>query len=434
MRTYCRLLFLPLLTAAAHSEVITLTLQQAVERAMGQNPEVIMARTDEMKALQSVRIAKEPFSPRVTGGSGLAYSYGFPLSIEGSAPSVFEVKANQFLFNKPQTYAVAQAKENTRGAGFASAERRDEAVFRVATLFIDVDRAGHLVAGVQKQVESLQKVMAAVNTRVEAGRELPVSKAEASVNLLRSRQRLMGLNAERDYAEHNLARALGYNPGDIVQPVGVESERGASAIPVAIPDSEDTALRAALGASNELKRLESNYQAKALEIKGNKAQRLPRVDLVAQYALFAKYSHYDQYFSRFQYNNAQLGASVQIPLLLGPGVNAQVMQSEAEQQHIRTELQAARGRITLEVHQSYQEIEKAEMARQVTKAELDLAHEQLSIVLALMNEGRAALKQVEEARFSEDEKWIAFYDAQFSAEKARLLVLRHTGALAAALR
>ncbi len=50
-----------------------------------------------------------------------------------------------------------------------------------------------------------------------------------------------------------------------------------------------------------------------------------------------------------------------------------------------------------------------------------------------MNEGRAALKQVEEARFNEDEKWIAFYDAQYNAEKARLIVLRHTGELMTAL-
>ena len=101
-----------------------------------------------------------------------------------------------------------------------------------------------------------------------------------------------------------------------------------------------------------------------------------------------------------------------------------VAQAEAEQQRIRAEIQVARNRIALEVHQSYQEIGRAEMARQVTKAELDLAHEQLSIVLAQMNEGRAALKQVEEARFNEDEKWIAFYDAQYSSEKARLMVLR----------
>ncbi|MDQ1472764.1 MAG: outer membrane protein, partial [Bryobacterales bacterium] len=372
--------------AAAQGESFTLTLSQAVARALTQSPEVVMARTDEMKAAQGVRLAKEPFSPRVAGGSGLAYSYGFPLSVEGSAPSVFQLRANQFLFNRAQSYTVAQAKETMRGAGFASAERREEVVFRVATLFIDVERAGRLVESVQKQVESLRKVQEAVNSRVDAGRELPMTKAEANVNLLRARQRLMALQAERDYAEHNLAVALGYNPGDVVHPSGGERA------PSVIPDSEDSALKASLDSSKELRRLESNYQAKALEIKSDKAQRLPRMDLVAQYALFAKYSNYDVYFSRFQYNNAQIGASIQIPIVVGPGVNAQVMQAEADRQHIRAELQAARGRITLEVHQSYQDIEKAEMARQVTKAELDLAHEQLSVLLAQMNEGRAGLR------------------------------------------
>jgi hypothetical protein len=55
-------------------------------------------------------------------------------------------------------------------------------------------------------------------------------------------------------------------------------------------------------------------------------------------------------------------------------------------------------------------------------------------VLAQMGEGRASLRQVEEARFNENEKWIAFYDAQFNAERARLNVLRQTGELLAALK
>jgi outer membrane protein len=415
------------LAAALNAEVHTLTLKQAIAHALSESPEAVMARMDEIKAEQGIHLAREPFTPRVTGGSGLAWSNGYPLSIEGSAPSVFEAKTSMSLFNKPQMYAVAQAREMARGAVFAGSERREEVVYRVAALYIDVDRATRLAEGVQKQVESLGKVLASVNTRVEAGRELPVTRQEANVNLLRARQRLMALRAERDYAEHNLAAALGFNPGDVVKPA--EDERA----PVAIPDSEDAALNNAFRANKELKRLESSYQAKNLEIKGNQAQRLPRVDLVAQYALFAKYSNFDKYFNRFQYNNGQLGASVQIPLLVGSGVKAQISQGEAEQKHIRAEIQAARGRIALEVHQSYQEIERAEMARQVTKAELDLAHEQLSIVLAQMNEGRAALKQVEEARFQEDEKWLAFYDAQYNAEKARLIVLRHTGELMTSL-
>jgi hypothetical protein len=58
----------------------------------------------------------------------------------------------------------------------------------------------------------------------------------------------------------------------------------------------------------------------------------------------------------------------------------------------------------------------------------------LSVILAQMNEGRASLRQVEEARFNENEKWIAFYDAQFNAERARLNVLRQTGEMMAALK
>jgi outer membrane protein len=421
------LLLLPALAVAMNAEVHTLTLKQSIAHALAESPEAVMARMDEIKAQQGIQIAREPFTPRVTGGSGLAWSNGYPLSIEGSAPSAFEAKTSMSLFNKPQMYAVAQAREAARGAVFAGGERREEVVYRVAALFIDVDRANRVAEGIRKQVDSLTKVLAAVNTRVEAGRELPVTRQEAQVNLLRARQRLMSLEAERDYAEHNLASALGFNPGDAVKPAADER------VAVDIPETEDAALTTAFRANKELKRLESGYQAKNLEIKGNQAQRLPRVDLVAQYALFAKYSNFEQYFNHFQYNNGQLGASIQIPLLVGSGVKAQISTGEAEQRHIRAEIQAARSRIALEVHQSYQEIEKAGMARQVTKAELDLAHEQLSVALAQMNEGRAALKQVEEARFNEDEKWIAFYDAQYYAEKARLLVLRHTGTLVTAL-
>jgi hypothetical protein len=43
------------------------------------------------------------------------------------------------------------------------------------------------------------------------------------------------------------------------------------------------------------------------------------------------------------------------------------------------------------------------------------------------------LQQVEQARFNEDEKWIAFYDAQYAAEKAAWDLLRQTGNVMAAL-
>ena len=79
-----------------------MTLREAVRRAVAQNPDVTLARLDEENARHGVQVAKDPFSPRIVVGSGLAYSNGFPMSIEGSAPSIVQARASQFIFNRQQ--------------------------------------------------------------------------------------------------------------------------------------------------------------------------------------------------------------------------------------------------------------------------------------------------------------------------------------------
>src|SRR6516164_5313858 len=86
-----------------HAEVHVLTLRAAVDTALKQNPDITLARLDESKAREGVSLARDPFVPRIGVGSGLAYSNGFPMSIDGAAPSVFQARANQYLFNRPQT-------------------------------------------------------------------------------------------------------------------------------------------------------------------------------------------------------------------------------------------------------------------------------------------------------------------------------------------
>src|SRR5512146_3032739 len=135
------ILILVTISCLLPAEVHRMTLRQAVELAMKQNPDIAMARLDAEKARQAVRVARDPFTPRITVGSGLAYSNGFPLSIEGSAPSIVQAQAAQYLFNRPQSYAVAQAKENARGASLGVAGKRDEVGYRVASLFVDAERA-----------------------------------------------------------------------------------------------------------------------------------------------------------------------------------------------------------------------------------------------------------------------------------------------------
>ena len=60
------------------AEVRTLTLRQAVELALEQNPDLALARLDEKKAEQAVRLAKDPFTPRWWLAAVWPTAAGFP--------------------------------------------------------------------------------------------------------------------------------------------------------------------------------------------------------------------------------------------------------------------------------------------------------------------------------------------------------------------
>jgi outer membrane protein len=155
--------------------------------------------------------------------------------------------------------------------------------------------------------------------------------------------------------------------------------------------------------------------------------------VVAQYSLFAK-NTYQAYFTRVQRNNGQLGVSIQIPVLIGSAVKGQASQAETDLLQLRAQMNQTRNRIELETEKSYQELKKARGANDVAKLDLDYAREQVTVLLAQLGEGRIPRQKVDDARLNEQEKWIAFYDAQHGEEKARLNVLRETGTLLASLR
>jgi outer membrane protein TolC len=264
-----------------------------------------------------------------------------------------------------------------------------------------------------------------VRTRVDEGRELELEYKRALANLARARQRIGVLEGDRLSAESALAGALGFEEGDQARPV-----EGPRPLPD-LPATEEEAAEQALRNSRQLKKIESDLLAEGLDIKAQRAARLPRVDLVAQYGLFARYNNYDDYFRSFQRHNGLLGMSFQWPVLVGPATRALEAQAQVNQSRLRVQRNAARSRIALEVRKSFRDVQQWQASAEVARLDLDVAREQVSVFLALMNEGKASLRQLEEARFVENEKWLLFFDAQYGVERARLDLLRQTGSLAA---
>ena len=413
--------------AAAFAEVHPLTLRQAVELALKENPDLVLSRLDQQKADQAVRVAKDPFVPKVYAGSGLAKVWGYPTSIEGAAPAIIQTRTDMALYNRPKTYELARVRETARGADLDTQSKSDQVAYQTATLFLDAQQMGRSRQSLQLEVENLQRVSGAVGVQVEEGRQLSIENKRIAVDLARAGQRLAALSGDLDYSQASLAVVLGYPAADRVQPV--EEERAAFEIPA----SEQAATQLALQNNKDIRKIESQLQAKGFEVKEAEAARLPVINLVAQYALFAK-TDYQNFFTRFQRNNGELGVSIQIPLITGSASKGLAAQAQTDILELRTQMGQVSNRIQLDTQKSYQELEKATRAQEVARLDLDYTRDQVSLLLAQLGEGRATEQQVDNARLTEQEKWIAFYDAQHAVENARLDVLRQTGTLLAALR
>ena len=417
------LLFIPLLNAEVHS----LTLQQALELAARQNPEVILARLDEQRAVEGVKVALDPFRPKVYGGSGLAYEYGYPNSIDGNAPSIIQLKTDMALFNRMKSYEVASARETARGSQFNAQVKAEDVAYQAADLFLTAAMIAHEGETLSQQLPSLQKVSEAMSAAVNEGSELPLELKRAKVNLAVSQERLSSSQLDLDYYEMMLAVALGFPATDRVKTV--DSDLSATPTPPTEEDAADMALRN----NRQLRQMRSQVLAKQLQVRSFRAAFLPQVNLVAQYSLFAKYN-YSDYFQHFQRNNYQVGASITIPVLVGSASKGLAEQNNTDLQKIRIQMDQTRNRIISDTRRSYEQWKKAENIRDLSRLQLDLAREELTVLLAKQGEGQVPMSRVEQARLEESNRWIALYEAETQVTRTKLAILRETGTLLAVVR
>lgn len=409
------------------AEVKTMTLREAVDLALRQNSDITLARLDEQKAKYGVSIARDPFSPRIYAGSGIGYNYGIPQSVDGATPSIIQARASMALYNRPTSFRATQAKEGERGAQIEVLRQQDEVAYRTASLYLSAEQTIRAAELQRKQLDSLEKVRSTIQARVKEGRELAIEDKKAELTSARARHRLTELEADQELLESDLAMVLGLSTSDRVRPAG--EDRGALPTPV----SEDESIAQALESSKEIKALESKMQAKSLETKSYLAERYPKIDLLSSYALLAKFNNYEDYFRKFQRHNWQVGLSVSVPLLVPPSARAYASQSEVEVTRLRTQINQVRHKVTTDIRSAFHGMRKHESARDLAKLDLEVAREQVNILIARYEEGRSPFRELEEARIAESEKWTAYFSSQSNVERAKLDLLRHTGTLTAAL-
>src|SRR5690349_13840677 len=80
-------------------EAKPLAFRTAIELALKNSATTGLAQADLTRAQSTVAQARDVYLPQMVLGSGLGASYGFPLSLEGAAPSIFNLNFQGALLN-----------------------------------------------------------------------------------------------------------------------------------------------------------------------------------------------------------------------------------------------------------------------------------------------------------------------------------------------
>jgi outer membrane protein TolC len=88
-----------------------------------------------------------------------------------------------------------------------------------------------------------------------------------------------------------------------------------------------------------------------------------------------------------------------------------------------------RAELTAEVRQKTRRVREMDASKEVARLELQLAQQNVAVLQAQFSEGKLSLPNMEKARLDENDKWMAYLDANFQRQQAQLDLLKAAGQL-----
>jgi outer membrane protein TolC len=401
---------------------LRITLKQAVAMSLQKSREISLVRLQYETARQQAGLPRSQFLPNLYTGSGVAYTSGFPLLAGGGAPALFNVTYNQELFNLPERGNVRAEEQKAEEQRFAMDAVRDSVIQRTVSAYLQLAKVRRQLELLRSERQSAQKILDYTRQRMQAGYELPIEVTRAQLTAAQVEQRAALLEDQEETASDQLRLLLGLEAD---QPIDVTAED----IPPAADQTISDLVQQALRNNPEVKTAESERTVSELRLKGERGGYWPTIGVIGQYNLLAKFNNYDQFFNKFQRNNFILGIDVKIPIFASH-TSASIAFARADLTASQMQVENKRAQVSLEVRHKARQAREMDMTREVARLELELAQQNLQVLQSRFQQGRASIRDLEGGQLDENEKWLAFLDAEFAHQQAELDLLRTTGQLA----
>jgi outer membrane protein TolC len=418
------LLLIPILmiTIATRSEAEPLPLERAIRLALAHSTTSAIAGADVQHAFASYHELQNDYLPQLYAGSGLGWTYGYPLTIDGAPPALVNVIARSTVFNPAQRQFINAAKTDWLATESQNKDQRNAVIQDVVLSYAELAKWEARQARLQQDEAQTQQIEQAVTERVQEGVDSGVDLNKAKLTAARVRLRRIEARGSADVLRQHLANMTGLPASSI--------ETAPETIPVLPTVSEQEDLSAkAVAASPAIKFAEQHSLAEAMRASGEHRSLLPSVDFSAQYARFSTFNNYTEYFpNHFQQDNATVGFGLRIPIF-NASQQARATAAEAEALKAKKRAEAVRNQVSEDTLKLQRSAEQLEAAREVAQLEYQLAQSSLEAVQTRIDAKTGTLHELADAQVQEEERYLLFQDANFEYQRARLNLLRATGDL-----
>jgi outer membrane protein TolC len=398
-----------------------IALKRAVELALSHSASAAMAAADERKADAAYREARNSYVPLFVLGSGLGKSWGFPLSLEGAAPSVLNLNTQSTIFSPSLQQFMRAARTETTAASLQTKDRRQEVVQDTVLSYLELTRWQQQIEQLrQEQADSL-RMEQAVESRIKEGVDSEAERTKAKLVTARAKLRIAEAQGSADVLRLKLANLTGL-PASTIETV-------ADSIP-SLPnvESDDDAAARAAASNPSVKSAEEHARAQELRARGEHGALWPSIDFAGQYALLAKYNNYADFFKTFERHNGTVGVVMRLPFL-NFSQKARAEGADADAVKARQEARAAKEQVSAEALRLQRSVQQLAAAREVADLEYQVAQGGLAAAETKVQSNTGSFHELEDARTQARERRNGLMDVDLQLGRARVSLLRATGEL-----
>lgn len=352
------------------------TLESALARAYGNNPDLNAQRANVRATDETVAQAKSGYRPTVNGTVDVGRTW-----VEAETPSSrfspnttnrsvvsprgFGVEVNQTIFDGFRTQNRVRAAESSVLGSRETLNNTEQSVLLdAATAYMDVLRDTAILDLQRNNVEVIDEQLRQTQDRFNVGEVTRTDVAQAEARLAASR-------SEASLAEATLRNSIAIYR----QVVGVEPAQLAPGRPLdrLTPRSVDAALKIALNEHPAIKARQHAVDVAELQVKIEQGALAPQLGVAGSV---------DQRYDRQQEGDAALSASVvarlTVPIYEGGQAYAATRQAKETAGQRRLEADSVRDQVRAAVSSSWGRLEAARAQIAAAQAQIDAAETALS--------------------------------------------------------